>query len=534
MIDLYPYTNFHELNLDWILETMKKLAKDWAQVETEWKSLREYVESFFSSENFEQAVTASIMDLFDKGFFDDLFQGTIATPDTIQAIVNAYAKNNRHLTFVKFDFDMSVPLVIPDGADIDFRNSTIGRATGSIHDVVQVVGSNVTIEGLTVNGRAKRDGLSNVTASDRFGGVVVTGDNVNLRYVNVHETVNNELTYAVFLDNCEYCVIDGMQVNDNVGSAIGINHGGKHSIRNVSGLNNAGSVITGAGYNVLHISNVYADGNSYSAVSINGTDVRAESIYAINSGFSGINIGHGDAENHAEDVVLVNAISKNNTYEGVTITNGTNVYISNAILIDNARNGVQITDGENINFSDTLIQANEIGTNYSGFKANSGCSVNVINLTTDSLALEATEYSVHKAKITANCTFANGCNGSMFDVVCGAFIAAAGVHNFYDVTYDSITLYSNAAIQYNGGVTVPITLNADCFGFATMMYFNGYATIYGHITTNTSPNTTAFTLTEGVPNVLVGSGDVVISTDGVCTIPTGEHYFTITYQCKLA
>ena len=533
MIDLYPYTNFHELNLDWIVETMKKLAADWAQVETEWKSLRDYVENFFSSPAFEQTVTQSIMDLFDKGYFDDLFQGTIATPATIQAIVNAYATNRRHLTFVKFDFDMSVPLTIPDGADIDFRNSTLGRAPGTIHDVVQITGSNVIIEGLTVNGRAKRDNLSNVTASDRFGGIVVTGDNVNLRNVNVHETVNNELTYAVFLDNCNSCTIDGMQVNNNVGSAIGINHGGKHSLRNISGLNNAGSVITGAGYNILHISNVYADGNSYSAVSINGTDVRAESIYAINSGYSGINIGHSDAENHAEDVVLINAISKNNAYEGITITNGTNIYISNTVIIDNARNGVQITTGDNINFTDTFIHANTISSGYNGFKANSGCSVSIINLTTDSLALDATEYSVHKANITANCTFANGCRGSMFDVVCGSFIAASGVHNFYDVTYSSITLYSNAAVQYNGGVSVPITLNDDCYGYATMLYFRGYATIYGHITTNTSPTTTAFTLTTGIPNIVVGSDGITISSAGVATITTGEHYFTLTYPCKL-
>ncbi len=534
MIDLYPYTNFHELNLDWIVETMKKLAADWATVETEWKSLRDYVENFFSSPAFEQTVTQSIMDLFDKGYFDELFQGTIVTPATIQAVINAYAANKRHLAIVKFDFDMSVPITIPDNADIDFRNSTLGRTVGTFHDVVQVIGNNIIIEGLTVNGRAKRDNLSNVTASNRFGGIVVTGDNVTMRNVNVNETVNNELTFGVFLDNCHFCTIDEMSVNDNVGSAIGINHGGNHDIRNVSGVNNAGSVITGSGYDVLHIFNVYADDNSYSAVSINGTNVRAESIYAVNSGYSGINIGHADAENHTEDVVLINAISKNNTFEGITITNGTNIYISNAVLIDNTRNGVQITTGENINFTDTFIHANTISSRYNGFKANSGCSVSIVNLTTDSLALDSTEYSVHKANIAANCTFANGCTGSLFDVVCGSLIAAAGVHNFYDVTYNSITLYSNASIQYNGGSSEAITLNDDCYGYATMLYFKGYATIYGHITTNTSPSTTAFTLTKGIPIIVVGTDGITISSSGVATITTGEHYFTLTYPCKLA
>lgn len=534
MIDLYPYTNFHELNLDWVIETMKKLAADWAQVETEWKSLREYVENFFSSPTFEQTVTQSIMDLFDSGYFDDMFQGTVATPDTIQATVNTYAANKRHLTFVKFDFDMSVPLTIPDGADIDFRNSTLGRASGTIHDVVQIIGNNVIIDGLNVHGRALRDNLSNVTASDRFGGIVVTGDNVKMHNVNAYETVNNELTYAVFLDNCHFCTIDGMRVDNNIGSAIGINHGGNHDIRNISGSGNAGSVITGSGYDKVHISNVQSYNNSYSAVSINGTNVRAESIYSENSGFSGINIGHANAENHAEDVVLVNAISKNNTYEGITITNGTNVYISNAVLIDNKRNGVQITTGENINFTDTFIHSNTPVSGYNGFKVNSGCSVNIINITTDSLALDSDEYNINKAIIGGNLILANGCSGSMFNVICASLIAASGTHNLYDVTYTNITLYSNADIRYNGGASVPITLNTDCYGYATMLYFTGYAVIYGHITTNTSPTTTAFTLTKGIPSIVVGTDGITISSDGVATITTGEHYFTLTYPCKLA
>lgn len=534
MIDLYPYTNFHELNLDWVISVVKKLAEDWKNVESEWASLRDYVENYFSSPAFEQVVTESVMSLFDKGYFDDIFQGTVATPATIQATINLYAANKKHLTFLKFDFDMPVTLNIPDNADIDFRNSTLGREKGTIHNVVEITGDNVNITSLTVNGRAKRDNLSNVTASCRFGGIVVTGDHVELHHVNVHETVNNELTYAVFLDNCNFCTIDTMEVNDNIGSAIGINHGGTHFVRNVAGSNNAGSVITGGGYDGLEISNVYANTNSYSAVSINGINVRASDIYSINSGFSGLNIGHADAENHAENVVVNNVISNNSTYEGITITNGTNIYISNAILIDNVRNGVQITTGENINFTACFIHASSPASNYNGFKANAGCSVHIVNLVTDTLALTTTEYSIHDAKVTANCVFAETCVGSMYDVTCAGFIASKGTHNFYGVEYGNITLYSGAVVQFNGGKSVSITLNDDCYGYASMMYFKGYATIYGHITTNTSPSTTAFTLTTGIPNVVVGTDGLTISSEGVATLTTGEHYFTLTYPCKLA
>ena len=31
----YPYTDFHELNLDWVLETIRNLTEEWAAVQTD-------------------------------------------------------------------------------------------------------------------------------------------------------------------------------------------------------------------------------------------------------------------------------------------------------------------------------------------------------------------------------------------------------------------------------------------------------------------------------------------------------------------
>lgn len=42
----WPYSNFHDLNLDWVLQTVRNLAEEWAQVQTDWTNEQEAFESF--------------------------------------------------------------------------------------------------------------------------------------------------------------------------------------------------------------------------------------------------------------------------------------------------------------------------------------------------------------------------------------------------------------------------------------------------------------------------------------------------------
>ena len=50
----YPYTNFHELNLDWILKKMKWLVADydafkrymeagWSEIRDDWDAMKNYI-----------------------------------------------------------------------------------------------------------------------------------------------------------------------------------------------------------------------------------------------------------------------------------------------------------------------------------------------------------------------------------------------------------------------------------------------------------------------------------------------------------
>lgn len=59
----YPYTDFHELNLDWFLSEFKKLTAEWLQVQHDWEDeqqafqdLHDYVQDYFANLNLYQEV----------------------------------------------------------------------------------------------------------------------------------------------------------------------------------------------------------------------------------------------------------------------------------------------------------------------------------------------------------------------------------------------------------------------------------------------------------------------------------------------
>ena len=44
----YPYTDFHELNLDWVLETIRNLTEEWAAVQTDWSDTKQAWEDLYN------------------------------------------------------------------------------------------------------------------------------------------------------------------------------------------------------------------------------------------------------------------------------------------------------------------------------------------------------------------------------------------------------------------------------------------------------------------------------------------------------
>lgn len=84
---LWPFTNLHELNLDWIIQTVKNLAAEWAQVQQDWtdeqqafEDLKEYVMDYFKNLDVQDEINGKINSMLEDGSLEsiisDIFQGS--------------------------------------------------------------------------------------------------------------------------------------------------------------------------------------------------------------------------------------------------------------------------------------------------------------------------------------------------------------------------------------------------------------------------------------------------------------------------
>lgn len=94
LFENFPYTNLHDLNLDWVLSTIRKLIAEWAayqeamnknfrDLEDAFNSLRQYVMDYFDNLDLDEAVTAAVRTVLEEMIEDG----------TIEELIAEYIKN---------------------------------------------------------------------------------------------------------------------------------------------------------------------------------------------------------------------------------------------------------------------------------------------------------------------------------------------------------------------------------------------------------------------------------------------------------
>ena len=80
----YPYTDFHELNLDWIIKTVKETVAEWAatltewhNTEEEWQQLYNYVHDYFDNLDVQAEVNIKIDEMAANGTLRTLMEPVI-------------------------------------------------------------------------------------------------------------------------------------------------------------------------------------------------------------------------------------------------------------------------------------------------------------------------------------------------------------------------------------------------------------------------------------------------------------------------
>lgn len=102
----YPYTNFHDLNLDWVLEKMKEMISEWAQTKTEWHSiqtefadLKKYVMDYFANLDVQEEINNKLDMMLEDGSLADLL--SIYVPrvyDTFQTLKKSVTAPGVYIT----------------------------------------------------------------------------------------------------------------------------------------------------------------------------------------------------------------------------------------------------------------------------------------------------------------------------------------------------------------------------------------------------------------------------------------------------
>ena len=148
--DKYPYTDFHELNLDWILETVKKLVADWEDfhttmttewesVESAWISLRDFVTDYFANLNLQTEVNNKIDQMAHDGTLDAIL---LPYFNTYKADINLIVSTqNDRITVLEGRMDTFASL--PPGSTsgnaelLDIRVGADGHVYDSAGDAVR-------------------------------------------------------------------------------------------------------------------------------------------------------------------------------------------------------------------------------------------------------------------------------------------------------------------------------------------------------------------------------------------------------------
>ena len=173
----YPYTDFHELNADWILNKINELATDWLNykksidakydtLESAFKDLKEYVENYFANTDFNELVSNEIAKYVSDGTLASFVDGEInlvfalglrAEEDiNLNNKLNNYINMNRGSTFympagiwtinTKVQFDRSDGTVLHSDNGCTYRTDGIDEMF-----VLSNWNSNVN-QGMTFNG----------------------------------------------------------------------------------------------------------------------------------------------------------------------------------------------------------------------------------------------------------------------------------------------------------------------------------------------------------------------------------------------
>lgn len=75
----FPYTNFHEMNLDEIIKIMRQMQDEWEATKTEWASYKDFIDNYFANLNLDDETERALRHLVNDGTLDPVIDPVIAS-----------------------------------------------------------------------------------------------------------------------------------------------------------------------------------------------------------------------------------------------------------------------------------------------------------------------------------------------------------------------------------------------------------------------------------------------------------------------
>lgn len=135
IFDNFPYSNFHELNLDWVLREVKRVIAEAAQASEDVASIREYVQNYFANLDVSDEIDAKLEAMAQSG--------------ELENIIAAYLELNTSNVFATVA-DMAASAALVEGASAITKGfHTINDGGGGFYNIVRVT-NNIAANGANV------------------------------------------------------------------------------------------------------------------------------------------------------------------------------------------------------------------------------------------------------------------------------------------------------------------------------------------------------------------------------------------------